>query len=72
MNPIAKEFCRKPAPSRSATIQTTLYDLVRAISEKIPPEEDALVADIVTHLLVKGKAKYVAGGGQNQGKGPVI
>jgi hypothetical protein len=64
MNLIPKDPGRRQSTHpQGATIQTTLYDLVGAISEKIPPEKDFMISGIVTHLLTKGKAKFVAAGG---------
>jgi hypothetical protein len=67
MNLIPKDLGRRQSTQpQCATIQTTLYDLVGAISEKIPPEKDFMISGIVTHLLTKGKAKFVTAGGEKK------
>lgn len=32
-------------------VQTTLYDLIEAVIEMVPPEEEQLVAEVVSHLI---------------------
>jgi hypothetical protein len=43
---------------RSA-IRITLYELIEAINEQVPPEEDGLVAGIVLHMLATGQIKFI-------------
>lgn len=47
-----------PASRESATLETTLYELVEAVSEEAHPTEDWLVAEIVLHLLDTGNARF--------------
>lgn len=37
--------------------RTTLYDVIMAINEEVPPEEDALVTETVLHLINTGQIK---------------
>lgn len=39
-----------------ATVQTTLYDLIEAVSEVVPPEEEQLLAEVVSHLIKNGRS----------------
>jgi len=39
-----------------AAVQTTLYDLIEAVSEVVPPEEEQLLAEVVSHLIKNGRA----------------
>jgi len=41
----------------STSVKTTLYELIEAISEEVPPEEDDLVTEVVLHLFDSGKIK---------------
>jgi hypothetical protein len=41
-----------------STVRTTLYELIEAINEQVPPEEDGLVPGIVLHMLVTGQVKF--------------
>lgn len=43
---------------RSA-IRTTLYELIEAIGEEVPPGEERLVVDIVLHMLITGQIKFI-------------
>jgi hypothetical protein len=52
MKPLTYAFRGVGSPSpRSATIQTTLYDLIDAISAEVRPDEEALVTATAVHLL---------------------
>ena len=42
----------------STTVQTTLYDLIAAISSEVGPEDDDLVTATVAHLLNSGRVKF--------------
>jgi hypothetical protein len=42
-----------------STVRTTLYELIQAINEQVPPEEDGLVAGIVLHMLASGQIKFI-------------
>ncbi len=44
-----------------AMIETTLYDIIVALSEDMGPDEDVLVTALVTDLLNSGQAKFVDG-----------
>ena len=44
-----------------AMIETTLYDIIVALSEDIGPDEDVLVTALVTDLLNSGQATFVDG-----------
>ena len=58
MKPLTYAFRGVGSPSpRSATIQTTLYDLIDAISAEVRPDEEALVTATAVHLLRSRKAK---------------
>jgi len=41
------------------TTNTTLYELIDAISEQVQPGEDGLVAEVVLHLLETGRIKFL-------------
>jgi hypothetical protein len=41
------------------TIETTLYELIEAISQEVEPEEDSLIAATVRHLTDTGKVKIL-------------
>jgi len=54
----------RPAPS-STGLQTTLYDLLAALSAEVGPDEDTVVTAAVVHLLLthrvictRGRARY--------------
>ncbi len=38
-----------------AAVQTTLYDLIEAVNEVVQPEEEQLVAEVVSHLIINGR-----------------
>ena len=42
--------------SSLATVQTTLYDLIEAVSEAVQTEEEQLVAEVVSHLNKNGRS----------------
>ena len=42
-------------------IETTLYDIIVALSEDMGPDEDVLVTALVIDLLNSGQAKFVDG-----------
>lgn len=42
-------------------VKTTLYDLVSAIADDSPIDDDHIIANIVTRLLHNGRAKFVHG-----------
>ena len=42
-----------------ATIETTLYDLIEAISAEVNPNEEDLVVATIVHLLASGKVKFL-------------
>lgn len=41
------------------TIETTLYELIEAVSDEIKSGEDGLVAESVLHLLDTGQVKFI-------------
>ena len=43
----------------TATITTTLYDLIAAIHKVVAPEEDALAVATAVHVLHSGRARFV-------------
>ena len=45
----------------SATITTTLYDLIAALQDVVPPGEDALVVATMVHLLCTGRMTVLSG-----------
>ena len=58
MQTLTHTFPRVGSPSpQSATIQTTLYDLIDAISAEVRPDEEALVTATAVHLLRSCKAR---------------
>jgi hypothetical protein len=42
----------------STTIETTLYDLVEAISSEVEPGEEDLITATLVHLLNSGRVKF--------------
>jgi hypothetical protein len=53
---------RSVAASRmagSSPLQTTLYDLIEAVSDEVRPNEEALVPAIVVRLLRSHKIKFI-------------
>ena len=48
----------QPHPELSTT-NTTLYELIDAISEEVQAGEDGLVAEVVLHLLETGQIKFL-------------
>lgn len=52
-----QDFTREIAADPGlATVQTTLYDLIEAVSEVVQPEEEQLVAEVVSHLINNGRS----------------
>jgi hypothetical protein len=43
---------------KSASIETTLYDLIGAVQEVLPREEENMVTLVVCNLLSRGTAKF--------------
>jgi hypothetical protein len=43
----------------SMPIRTTLYELVKSVSEEVPEEEDHLVAQVITQLLQGKRVKFL-------------
>ena len=50
---------RRLAYQKAAPIRTTLYELIEAICEEVPPEEDWVVNEVVLHLLRTGQIRFV-------------
>lgn len=44
---------------RSATMTTTLYDLVAAIQAAVEPDQEELVVPIVSHMLHAGHVTFL-------------
>jgi hypothetical protein len=56
MEPLARsEFLVEPFGPKTITTKTTLYRLIEAVQEEVPPGEDALVVAVVSHLLSTGR-----------------
>ncbi len=52
MHGYTQDFTRQESVDpRLTIIQTTLYDLVEAVSEQVQPEQEQLVAIVVSHLI---------------------
>ena len=47
------------ASSEPASITTTWYDLVEALSAEVHPEDDALVTAAVVHLINSNRARFI-------------
>jgi hypothetical protein len=39
--------------------QTSLYDLIEAVSDELEPGEDGLVPETIQHLFDSGQARFV-------------
>lgn len=50
---------RGPAYPKATPIRTTLYELIEAINEEVPPGKDWVVSEVVLHLLETGQIKLV-------------
>jgi len=50
---------RRLAYQNAAPIRTTLYELIEAICEEVPPEENWVVNEVVLHLLRTGQIRLV-------------
>jgi hypothetical protein len=44
----------------SVIIKTTLYDLIEAINNEVPPEEEALVVAAVIDLFKSGRVRFLS------------
>jgi hypothetical protein len=58
-NRIDRLFIPKRLSPKQTAIKTTLYELIGAINEEIPPEDDWLVTDVVLHLLNNPSVKLL-------------
>ncbi len=57
MRGYTQDFAKEEsADTRLTTVQTTLYDLVAAVNEVVPPEDEQLVAEVVSHLIRNGRS----------------
>ena len=45
----------------STTVETTLFDLVAALTDELSPEEEELAVPILVDLLNSGRVKFVEG-----------
>ena len=48
------------ADPKPSIVRTTLYDLTEAVSDAVQPEEEQLIAEVVSHLIHNGRSKYSA------------
>lgn len=48
-------------PKPSKRVETTLYDLIAALSDELSPEEEELVVPILVDLMNSGRLKFVDG-----------
>ena len=48
-------------PKPSTPVETTLYDLIAALSDELRPEEEELVVPILVDLMNSGQLKFVDG-----------
>jgi hypothetical protein len=39
--------------------QTSLYDLIEAVSDELEPGEDGLVPETIQHLFDSGRARFI-------------
>jgi hypothetical protein len=59
MRQSSNAFSRSKAPeTKSVTVTTTLGNLIAALNERVKPEEDDLVPQIVIHLIKTGQIKF--------------
>jgi hypothetical protein len=42
------------------TTETTLYELIEAITEELDPAEDRLVPKILLHLVLSGQIRFLS------------
>ena len=56
--PVHPSACLVRTAPSSTAIQTTLYDLLAALSAQVGPDEDAVVAAVVVHLLQTHRVTY--------------
>jgi len=49
---------QKDMATENTTIQTTLFDLLAAIQDVVPPGQDELVTAIAVYLLRTGRVAY--------------
>jgi hypothetical protein len=57
--PIGITLRRKSTGANSASIRTTLYDLIQSIGDRVPPEREDLVTRVMVHLLISGRVKFL-------------
>jgi hypothetical protein len=48
-------------PKSSTTVETTLYDLIAALSDELETEEEELILPILIDLMNSGRIKFVDG-----------
>jgi hypothetical protein len=48
-------------PKPSTTVETTLYDLISALSDELETEEEELILPILIDLMNSGRIKFVDG-----------
>lgn len=59
MEPRKGRTCRSEKTRlKSASIETTLYDLIGAVQEVFPREEEKMVTWVVSNILNRGNAKF--------------
>lgn len=44
---------------RTVSIQTTLYELIEAVSEEVPEREEFLIAQTVYHMMKSNQLKWM-------------
>lgn len=55
----AQSDAKGPSISEDHTmVQTTLYDLIKAVNETVKPDDDGFVTEIVMDMLIAGHAKF--------------
>ena len=60
METVAQSFRSiEPRYPAITTIETTLYELIEAVSDEVKSGEDELVAESVLHLLDTGQVKFI-------------
>jgi len=44
---------------QSIPVRTTLYDLIEAVNEEVPPQKEGLAIGIVLHLIERGQVRFL-------------
>lgn len=48
----------KPVNPKHVSIQTTLFDLIRAMQTEVEPGEESLITHSISHLLHSGRVTF--------------